>query len=163
MAPLRGKMHIMLFFNNTSKVKEGPLNLSCELIPGQTTDLSVSLLMIGWSGPSMLFYPERYDWFYLYSLIGSDQCSQLMRLGLQDCPRKAAHSVSSLSFLTLLLVLCILPTFLSLWRLGPPWKKWSVGEGENYFAEIAYCLALNWQSAMSNGRASLSREVNLSL
>ncbi len=125
MAPLSGKMHIMLFFNNTSKVKEGPLNLAVNSseVSGQTTDLSVSLLMSGWSGPSMLFYPERYDWFYLYSLIGSDQCSQLMRLGLQDCPRKAAHSVSSLSFLTLLLVLCILPTFLSLWRLGPPWKK----------------------------------------
>lgn len=60
--------------------------------------------MSGWSGASILFYPERYDWFYLYSLIGSDQCSQLMSLGLQDCPRKAAHSVSSLLFLTLLLV-----------------------------------------------------------
>lgn len=42
-------------------------------------------------------------------------------------------------------------------------KNWSVGKGENYFAEIAYCLPLNWQSAMSNGRTSLSREGNLSL
>ncbi len=38
MAPLSGKMHIMLFFNNTSKVKEGPLNLSCELIWGFGSD-----------------------------------------------------------------------------------------------------------------------------
>lgn len=133
---------------------------------GQTIDLSVNLLMSGWSGVSTFFYPEHYDWFYLYSLIGSDQCSQLMRLGLQTCPRKTAHSLSFLWFLTLLLVLCIfLPTFLSLWHPGPlrEEKKWSTGEGENYFAEIAYCLPLNWQSAMSNGRTSLSREVDLSL
>lgn len=42
-------------------------------------------------------------------------------------------------------------------------KKWSIGEEENYFADMAYCLSLNWQSAMSDGRTSLSREANLSL
>lgn len=42
-------------------------------------------------------------------------------------------------------------------------EKWSIGEEENYFADMAYCLSLNWQSAMSDGRKSLSREANLSL
>jgi len=121
--------------------------------------------MSGWSGASILVYPERYDWFYLYSLIGSDQCSQLMRLGLQDCPRKAAHSGSSLSFLTLLLIFMhfVHFSFAACDTLDLVGKNESVGEGENYFAEIAYCLPLNWESAMSNGRTSLSREVNLSL
>lgn len=112
----------------------------------------------------MLFYPERYDWFYLYSLIGSDQCSQLMRLGLQDCPRKAAHPVSSFIFDPFTsFVYFVHFSFAACDTLDLVGKKWSVGEGENYFAEIAYCLPLNWQSAMSNGRTSLSREGNLSL
>lgn len=108
------------------------------------------------------FYPECHDWFYLYSLIGCDQCSQLMRLGLQGCPRKPAHSNCSLSFWPMcsFCMFSPLPSCLDTAYLS---KKRRIGEGKNYIAVISYCLPLNWKGAMSEGRMSLSREVNLLL
>lgn len=163
MAHMSGKMHICSFAITHSRSKRDRPN--CELSWGFRSDHWSERFFIDecliWSIYALL----PWTLWLILPVFSHRQRSMLTadEAGITGLPQKSC-TFSFLSFvLTFLLVLCILPTFLSLWHLGPPRKKWSVGEGENYFAEIAYCLALNWQSAMSNGRTSLSREVNLSL
>ncbi len=165
MAPFSGNMHIMFFFNNTSKVKEGSPNLSCELIWGFGSDhWSERFFIDEWMIWSIYALLPWTLWLIL-PVFSHRQRSMLTadEAGIKGLPQKSC-TFSFLSFVFDPLTRFVhFAHFLSLWHFGPPRKKWSVGEGENYFAEIAYCLALNWQSAMSNGRTSLSREVNLSL